>query len=170
MFFLHCSSERLSRSIFNFDLILDLKTRASTSMVFKHFNARYIDSKYYYSLSEFYASCQLSLRFSFSVSLRVNIRPGIARSRPYVCSLSNAPSSRVASEIGNKRKPNSVISDSAGRRTARFDTVPDRRRRESGSWKSRGANGQTDFSVETSFPAAIAIILYIRELYLSNNL
>jgi len=29
---------------------------------------------------------------------------------------------------------------------------------------NRGANGQTDFSVETSFPAAIAIILYIREL------
>jgi len=67
----------------------------------------------------------LSLCLSFfvslssSVSLQVNIRPGITRPRPYICSLSNTPNSRVASEIGNKRKPNSVISDNAGRRTAR---------------------------------------------------
>lgn len=60
----------------------------------------------------------LYIYLSLSVSLRVNIRPGIARPRPYVCSLSSAPNSCVASEIGNKRKPNSVISDSVGRRTA----------------------------------------------------
>lgn len=55
------------------------------------------------------------LPHSFSLSLRVNIRSGIARPRPYVCSLSSAPNSPVASEIRNKRKPNSVISNSAGR-------------------------------------------------------
>jgi len=69
MFFLHCSSERLSRSTINFDLILDLKARAPTSIVFKYFNARYIDSKYYYSLSEFYASCQLFLKYVQSGTL-----------------------------------------------------------------------------------------------------